>query len=110
MNEPLTLCMALAATALAAVTIFSERLFPFALFSRKEPPALIRFIEKYIPSMIIAILIVYSLKDISLTQMPFGLPYFISIVSVVVLHKLFKNPMISIFSSTAIFIILSRIM
>ncbi len=110
MNEPLTLSMALAATALAAVIIFSERLFPFALFSRKEPPALIRFIEKYIPSMIIAILIVYSLKDISLTQMPFGLPYFISIAAVVLLHRLFKNPMISIFGSTAIFIILSRIM
>ena len=49
----LTVCAALIATLISALVIFATRLFPFALFSNKEPPALLKFIEKYIPPMII---------------------------------------------------------
>lgn len=107
---PLTLGMALAATAVGAVTIFGERLFPFAIFSKREPPKLIRFIEKYIPSMIIAMLIIYSLKDAEFTQAPYGLPYIAGIAAAAGLHLTLKNPMISVFGSTALFMILTRIL
>ncbi len=106
----LSLPMALLATALSALVIFSERLFPFALFNRREPPAIIRFIEKYIPSMIIAILVIYSLKDMNITSAPFGAPYLIGIAATIVLHLLFKNSMVSIFGSTLLFMFLSRVM
>ncbi len=110
MTEALPLGTALFFSFLIAIVIFLERLFPFALFSRREPPALIRFIEQYIPSMVIAILIMYCLKDISFSCMPYGLPYFIACASTVLLHLLIKNSMISIFGGTAIFMLLSYLM
>ncbi len=102
--------MAMTASLCAALVIFLERLFPFALFSRREPPPLIRFIEKYIPSMVIAMLIVYSLKDLSFAAAPYGAPYFLAVAVCVVLHLLLKNPMVSIFGSTIAFMVLSHLM
>ncbi|MDE5798258.1 MAG: AzlD domain-containing protein, partial [Treponemataceae bacterium] len=58
----LPLSSAFVATVLTAAVIFLLRAFPFLLFSKKDPPPFLRFIEKYIPSMIMAILIVYCLK------------------------------------------------
>ena len=69
-----------------------------------------RFIEKYIPSMVIAMLIVYSLKDAVFTQAPYGIPYFAGIAAAAGLHLAFKNSMISVFGSTALFMILTRIL
>ncbi len=108
--KALSLGMALVATAVGAVTVFCERLFPFALFSKRQPPKIIRFIEKYIPSMVIAMLIVYSLKDAVFTQDPYGIPYFAGIAAAAGLHLAFKNSMISVFGSTALFMILTRIL
>ena len=48
----LSLNAALATTVVAALVIFATRLFPFALFSKREPPPILRFVEKYIPPMI----------------------------------------------------------
>ena len=106
----LTLTQALVGTLVGAVVIFCTRLFPFALFSRKDPPAIIRFIEKYIPSMIMAILVVYCFKDIQFGTSPYGMPYYIALAVTIALHLLFKNPMISIFGGTALFMVLSHLM
>jgi len=103
----LTLVQALLGTLVGAVVIFATRLFPFALFSRRNPPSVIKFIEKYIPSMIMAILVVYCLKDIQFTASPYGFPYYIAIAVTVILHLLFKNPMISIFGGTILFMALN---
>ena len=80
----LTLNNALIATLIAALVIFTTRLFPFALFSKREPPPLLRFIEKYIPPMIMAILLIYCLKDVNFTIRPFGLPQLIALLITVV--------------------------
>ena len=40
---------AVIATLISAAVIFATRAFPFILFSKKQPPSFIRFIEKYIP-------------------------------------------------------------
>lgn len=106
----LTLMQAIIGTLVSAAVIFSTRLFPFALFSKKDPPKIIRFIEKYIPSMIMAILVVYCLKDIQFTQAPYGLSYYISIAVTVILHLLFKNSMVSIFGGTAVFMLLGHLL
>ncbi len=94
------------ATILSGIIIFLERLFPFALFSKKDPPPIIRFIEKYIPSLIIAILIVYTLKDVQFSTYPYGAPYFIAMLIAVFLHLFVKNSMVSVFGSTIVYMIL----
>jgi branched-subunit amino acid transport protein AzlD len=68
------------------------------------------FIEKYIPPMIMAILVVYCLKDVQITERPWGAPSFIALAVCVGLHLWKHNPMISIFGSTVLYMILIRIM
>lgn len=103
----LSLVGALIASVATAILLFLLRAFPFLVFSKKDPPALVRFIEKYIPSMIIAILIVYCLKDIQFTAAPFGLPAIAGIVVTAGLHLWRNNAMISIFGGTIIYMVLN---
>jgi branched-subunit amino acid transport protein AzlD len=110
MNTKLTLAMALLGTLVSALVILSTRAFPFVLFSRRDPPRMLRFIEKYIPPMIMAILVVYCLKDVQITERPWGAPSFIALAVCVGLHLWKHNPMISIFGSTVLYMILIRIM
>lgn len=98
------------ASIISGVIIFSTRAFPFVLFSKREPPAFIRFIEKYIPPMVMAILLVYCFKDIRFSACPYGLPYFIALAATVVLHLWKNNSMVSIFGGTILFMILHKIL
>ncbi len=104
------MAVALAASLISGTVIFCERLFPFALFSRRNPPPVVQFIARYIPSMVIAILVVYSLKDLDLRFFPFGIPAFAGIAATLLLNLVFKNYMLTIFGSTALFMVLSRLL
>jgi len=106
----LSLLAAFIATIFTGALLFLLRAFPFLVFSKKDPPAIIRFIEKYIPSMIIAILIVYCLKDIHFASAPFGLPSILGIACTVGLHLWRNNAMVSIFGGTIIYMILNHVM
>ena len=53
------------AIAVMAVVNFFTRVFPFLFFRKIDLPPYIIFIEKYFPSVIMTILIVYTLKDIN---------------------------------------------
>ncbi len=99
----------LTAVFISAVVILLTRLLPFILFSRKNPPSIIKFIEKYIPQMIIAVLVVYCFKDVQFCEKPYGLPFLISCAAVIILHLSAKNSMLSILGGTVIFMILSRL-
>lgn len=103
----LSLSAALIASVFTALLLFLLRAFPFLVFSKKEPPAIIRFVEKYIPSMIIAILIVYCLKDLQLQATPFGLPSLVGIGATIFLHLWKNNSMLSIFGGTIIYMVLN---
>ncbi|MGN0730216.1 branched-chain amino acid transporter permease [Treponema sp.] len=107
MKSPYTLAMALVAVFVSGAIIYGTRLLPFVAFSRRKPPAVIRFIEKYTPSLIMAVLAVYCFKDTVFLQRPFGIPHLAASLSTVVLHLAFRNAMVSIFFSTALFMVLS---
>lgn len=96
------------------VTIL-ERAFPFLLFSRRNPPKVINFIEKYIPPMVMAALLFYCVKDISFVSegsvdLKGFLPYAIGIGSTIALHIWKRNSLISIFGGTGIYMILIRVL
>lgn len=105
----LPLNAALLATLVAALVIFATRLFPFALFSRREPPPILRFVEKYIPPMIMAILLVYCLKDVDFLHRPFGLPQLVALAVTSITHIWKANAMVSIFGGTIVFMILRNL-
>lgn len=99
---------ALIATLIAALVIFATRLFPFALFSKREPPSILRFIEKYIPPMIMAILLIYCLKDVDFATRPFGLPQLIALCITMASYLWKGNSMVSIFGGTIVFMLLQN--
>ena len=105
----MTLSAAILATVISAIVIFLTRLFPFALFSNKEPPALLRFIEKYIPPMIMAILLVYCFNGVSFSTRPYGIPHLIALAVTVITYLWKNNSMVSIFGGTIIFMLLKNL-
>lgn len=104
-----TLPQALVAVPLMALVILATRAFPFLLFSRRDPPPLILFIERFIPPMVMGVLVVYCLKDISWTPWPSGTRELSAIALVAVLHLWKKNAMLSIFGGTAFFMLLGAL-
>ena len=105
----LSLNSALLATLVATLVIFATRLFPFALFSKREPPPLLRFVEKYIPPMIMAILLVYCLKDVDFLHRPFGIPQLAALTVTVSTYLWKGNSMVSIFGGTILFMALRNL-
>lgn len=110
MNQTLTLAAAFIATIISTLIITSTRAFPFVLFSRKDPPAIIRFIEKYIPSMIMAILLVYCLKDVQFSKAPFSIPELSALALTIILHLWKHNPLVSIFGGTIFYMFLGKML
>jgi branched-subunit amino acid transport protein AzlD len=96
----------LAAVGIMAAVTFFTRLFPFLFFARRDPPEIVRFIGRYIPPMVMVILVVYSLGEVNWLEKPHGIPEVLAILSVVVLHWLFKNPLVSIFGGTILYMVL----
>jgi len=93
-----------------ALIILATRALPFILFSKHKPPKLIRFIERFIPPMIMAILVVYCFKDIPALPPSSLATNLAAAALVVILHLWKKNAMLSIFVGTVFFMTLSYLM
>jgi len=92
---------------MALVTVMLRAL-PFIVLKGKKTPESIEYLGKYLPYSIIAMLIVYCLKDISFVKRPFGMPEIIASVIVAGLHAWKKNTLLSIVAGTVIFMILKQ--
>lgn len=86
-------------------TTFFLRSIPFILFKDKIPKS-IRYLGRVLPYGIMAMLIIYSLRDIRPLVYPYGLPELISILLVIFLHLKFKNTLLSIGGGTLVYMIL----
>ncbi|UTJ06162.1 branched-chain amino acid transporter permease [Arcobacter roscoffensis] len=94
------------AIAIMAVVNFFTRVFPFLFFRKNELPSYVVFIEKFFPAVIMTILIVYSVKDVNFSLVPYGLKEIGGITFTAVLHIVFKNYLVSIFSGTIFYMAL----
>jgi branched-subunit amino acid transport protein AzlD len=94
------------AIAIMTFVNFFTRVFPFLFFRKKELPSYIVFVEKFFPPVIMTILIVYSVKDVNFSIMPYGLKELASIVFTAILHINIKNYLVSIFSGTIFYMFL----
>lgn len=94
------------ATILIGVITYITRLLPFALFSKKDPPAIVVFIERYIPPMVMVILVLYCLKEVEWASVPYGIPELFCIIVAAFLHIWMSNPLISIFGSTILYMVI----
>jgi len=106
----LTLSQAIIATICITLVILTERAFPFILFTKREPPALIRFIEQYIPPMVMGALVVYCLKDLQPGNISNLIPNLAGILVTFIAYKWKKNSLVAIFGGTIVYMVLIRIL
>jgi branched-subunit amino acid transport protein AzlD len=87
---------------ISAVITFSLRALPFLLFhGDKKMPKKLEYLGKILPSAIMAVLIVYCLKDIGSDWKHIGIPKMIAVGIVAVSYKWKHNTLISILAGTA---------
>ena len=89
---------------MSVVTILLRAL-PFVAFRKKIPPY-ISYLGKVLPPAMIGLLVVYCLKDITLTTRPFGIPELIAAACVVGVQVWKRNSLASILTGTVIYMVL----
>ncbi|MGI6709893.1 MAG: branched-chain amino acid transporter permease [Bacilli bacterium] len=90
-----------------AIVTFFTRLFPFVFFKKEKPLSpYVKYIGDYLPYSMIAMLVVYSLKDVAFFTYPSLIPEIIAIICIVLLHIWKKNYLISIGVGTFIYMFL----
>ncbi len=107
-STSLSIVDALISVPIMTVIIFLLRYFPFAFFSKRTPPPLFNYVGKYLPPMVMAILIVYSLQSIDFSIKPYGLAHLAGCLFTIVVHLWKKNAMISIFGGTIVYMVINN--
>lgn len=93
----------------ALVTMFL-RFVPFLLFGgKRETPAYISYLGRLLPYAVMAMLVVYCLRDISFLSAPFGAPELISCAVVALLHVWKRSSILSILGGTACYMLLVQL-
>jgi branched-subunit amino acid transport protein AzlD len=95
--------------AVIALATFATRALPFICFGSRQPPAILSVIEKNLPPMILLLLVIYCLKDVQWLSAPYGIPELFTIGIVAGLHIWKRNAMLSIFTGTALYMILVQL-
>ena len=90
------------------VGTYATRFTPFVLFSRGNDRALLNFIAKNTPPMIMTILVIYMLKGVNYLSFE-GVYTFIAILATVVFHLYKRNALLSIIAGTAVYMIAVQI-
>ncbi len=88
-----------------AVTTMALRFLPFLIFG-KNTPEYISYLGKVLPQAIIALLVVYCLKNVSILSRPFGIPELIAGASVVGMQVWRRNAVLSILLGTLIYMMI----
>lgn len=91
--------------AVMAVVTALLRFLPFLVF-RKNTPGYVTYLGKVLPPAIIGMLVIYCLKDVSLSAHPHGLPELIAAVCVIGLQAWRRNSLLSILSGTLVYMVL----
>ena len=93
----------------ALVTMFL-RFVPFLLFGgKRETPAYISYLGRLLPYAVMAMLVVYCLRNISLAAAPFGVPEFVSCAAVILLHVWKRSSILSILGGTVCYMLLVQL-
>lgn len=93
-----------------AVITLAIRAVPFLLFGgKKEMPESVKYLGNILPTAMIATLVVYCLKSVTPMTGNHGLPEFISVAVVAVLHIWKKNTFVSIGLGTICYMVLVQV-
>lgn len=84
------------------------RALPFFVFGKndKPTPRYVVYLGQVLPCAMMAFLVVYCLKGVSVFAAPHGLPELIALAVVVGLHRWKKNTLLSITAGTALYMVM----
>lgn len=83
------------------------RFIPFLVFGgKRKTPAFIAYLGKVLPFAIMGMLVVFCLKNVTLTSYPHGIPEILGVITVAVLHIWKRNTLLSIVAGTVAYILL----
>ena len=103
----MTLTQQIITISMCVIGTLVMRALPFAVFSSKKPtPKFVQYLGIALPAAIFGMLVVYCLKGVTLLTAPHGIPELIAIGAVVGIHLWRRNMLLSIFSGTAIYMVL----
>ena len=92
-------------TAVAAIVTALLRFLPFTVFQKRVPSPIL-YLGRVLPFAIMAMLVVYCLRDISFASAPYGIPEALAVLAVVLLHKWKHHTLLSILGGTAVYMVL----
>ena len=93
--------------AVCALVTMALRFVPFLIFGEnRKTPAIIAYLGQVLPFAIMGMLVVYCLKDVTITAAPFGIPEAIGCTVVAGLHIWKRNTLLSIGAGTVIYMLL----
>lgn len=94
------------ATAGALLGTMMTRFLTFLIFPEgKEPPEFIQYLGKVLPYAVIGLLVIYCLKDVPGSG-TYGIPEFLAIAFIVLLHRWKKSILLSIGGGTVFYMLL----
>lgn len=94
---------------IAVVTRFLQFL-PFWIFNgKRHRPAYIKYLGKILPYAMMSMLVVYSLRNVSVVTYPYGIPELICVLLVAILQYWRHNSLLSIASGTVLYMILVQL-
>ena len=96
--------------AVVALVTAGLRFLPFLIFGEnRTTPPLITYLGQVLPYSIMGMLVIYCLKDVSLTAAPFGIPEAIGCAVVALLHIWKRNTLLSIGAGTVCYMMLVQL-
>ena len=85
----------------------ATRFLPFLVFPAGKPtPKYVQYLGKVLPAAVFGLLVVYSLKDVSILSGSRGIPELISIALVAALHLWKRNTLLSVGAGTICYMVL----
>lgn len=106
----MTLTQQIITIAMVVLGTMITRFLPFLIFpDGRETPAFIQYLGKVLPSAVFGLLVIYSLKDVSLLSGSHGIPEAISILTVLLLHLWKRQMLFSIAGGTICYMALVQL-
>lgn len=94
---------------IVAIITLLTRLLPFLVF-KNQTNAFIEYLGDVLPYAIMAMLVVYCLKGVDLISGNHGICEIIGVISVIGLHLLKRNTLLSIFGGTIIYMLCVQVL
>lgn len=87
-----------------AIINYALRALPFIVLRRRQMPPWLAYLSKGLPGAIMAILVVYNLRNTSFTRPPYGIPEIIAIIVTIAVHHWKESMVFTLVVGTGVYV------